>query len=100
MRLSRLARIAAALWLTLGATIWNVVFDRTVVLAGRRYVYAAALSVQRDRTYLRTEDWMQPEIARGVWLASAAGGVIAAVGLAAVFLAARHERRHQGPRGL
>ena len=44
MTLTTRVRVASALWLVLAAVVWNVIFDRVIVLAGRRYVYDAALS--------------------------------------------------------
>ena len=32
---------AVVLWLVFAGVVWNVVFDRMVVLAGRRYVHDA-----------------------------------------------------------
>jgi hypothetical protein len=85
------ARLAAALWLVLSFLVWNVVFDRVLVLAGRRYVYAAAVALNQSRSYQRIDDWMRPAVARGVWTATAAGGAILLVGLAAIWLAARRQ---------
>ncbi len=86
-------RIASALWLVLALIVWNVVFDRIIVLAGRRYVYDASVSVQ-DGVYLPISTEMRPAVRRAVSLASAAALPIAIVGLAAVqFAAHRHRRR-------
>lgn len=84
------------MWILLGVVVWNVVFDRVLVLAGRRYVHAAAVSFQREGIYLEIDDWMRPAITRGIWLASAAGVTTAAAGLVAVALAARRVRRRSG----
>lgn len=94
--MTRPVRVAVVLWILLGVVVWNVVFDRVLVLAGRRYVHAAAVSFQQDGVYLEIDDWMRPAITRGIWLASAAGAATAAAGLAAVALAARHARRRSG----
>lgn len=85
-------RVAAALWLVLAGVVWNVVFDRVVVLAGRRYVRDAAMSWQRG-VPIPIDLYMRPAIRRGVWLASAVALPIAAGGVAAVQLAARRYRR-------
>jgi hypothetical protein len=85
-------RIASTLWLILAVVVWNVVFDRIIVLAGRRYVYDANMSVQRG-VYLPVSSAMPPAVRRGVWLASAVSLPIAIVGVAAVQLAARRECR-------
>jgi hypothetical protein len=65
------ARFAVALWLVLAFVVWNVVFDRILVLAGRRYSYAAIMAVRGGHAYLRIDDWMRPAIAQGVLIAVA-----------------------------
>ena len=42
-------RLASALWLVLAMIVWNVIFDRVIVLAGRRYVYEASAAARRSR---------------------------------------------------
>lgn len=91
--MTRRVRLAVVLWLLLGAVVWNVVFDRVLVLAGRRYVHAAAVSFQQDGVYLEIDDWMRPAMMRGIWLATAAGLSTAGVGLAAIAIAARRSAR-------
>jgi len=95
MTLPRRARLAAALWLVLAFLVWNVVFDRILVLAGRRYSYEATVAVRERGTYLRIDDWMQPAMAHGLWTASAVAIAIAVVGVAAVVMASRRARRRQ-----
>ena len=41
----RQVKTAAMLWVVFAVVVWNVVFDRVLVLEGRRYVYAAATAV-------------------------------------------------------
>ncbi len=90
-------RVASALWLVLAVVVWNVIFDRVIVLAGRRYVYDAAVSAQQG-VYLSIDTEMRPAVRRGVWLASAASLPIAIVGLAAVQFAARRYRLSVSPK--
>jgi hypothetical protein len=52
----RAGLIALVLWAVLAAVVWNVVFDRVVVLAGREYVYAATW---RPRPISRTSASMR-----------------------------------------
>jgi hypothetical protein len=85
---ARQARLARILWIVFAVVIWNVVFDRVLVLAGREYVYAAALAA-RDGVYLFAKDWMASAVARGFWLASAGAALILAAGLALVSLASK-----------
>lgn len=72
--------------------MWNVVFDRILVLAGRRYAHAAATAVREGKNYLRIDDWMRPAIAHGVRVASVTALGIAVVGLIAVALAKRFDK--------
>jgi hypothetical protein len=85
----RRARLAAALWIVFALVVWNVVFDRVIVLAGRRYVHDAAVAADRGGPYLLAGERMGPAVTRGVRLASTAGAGVAAFGLAAVALAVR-----------
>ena len=86
---ARAARVARWLWIAFAIVVWNVVFDRILVLAGRQYVHAAAVAARGSGPYLRASDWMRPAITRGLWTATAAAGAILVIGLIAVPLAAR-----------
>jgi hypothetical protein len=94
---ARASRVARRLWIIFAVVVWNVVFDRVLVLAGRRYVHAAAVAAAGSGPYLRAGDWMRPAITRGFWTATCAAGVILAIGLIGVPLAARR-RFPQEPR--
>ena len=84
------ARLARALWALWAIVAWNVVFDRVMVVAGRSYV-AAAYRAAADPAArpLNMDDWMQPAVTRGLWLATSAAAAILVVGFASVSLAAR-----------
>jgi hypothetical protein len=84
---ARELRIAIALWIAWAVIIWNVVFDRVIVLAARRYVSAAALAAQAGGPYERIDDWMRPAVTGGLWLASAVAGAVLVIGLLGVRLA-------------
>jgi hypothetical protein len=92
---SRAVRLAVALWITLAVVVWNVIFDRVVVVAGRVYVRAAADAARNGGTYLRADDWMRPAIVHGAWTASAASVLILALGLVAIRVASRRLRAAQ-----
>jgi hypothetical protein len=79
------ARIALALWIAWAVIVWNVVFDRVIVVAGRRYIAAAATPGARANM----DDFMRPALTRGLWIASAAGGAVLLTGLACVRVAAQ-----------
>jgi hypothetical protein len=84
----RAVRIAIALWIVWAVVVWNVVFDRVIVMAGRRYVLAAGLAAQAGGTYARMDDWMRPAVKNGVLMASAAAALIVLIGFCGVRLAA------------
>src|SRR5829696_2031022 len=83
------ARLARALWITWAVVVWNVVFDRVIVVAGRAYVMAAFRAADARAPLPNMDDWMQPAAARGVWLASAAAAAIVITGLVSVRIAER-----------
>ena len=78
------ARIALALWIAWAVIVWNVVFDRVIVVAGRRYIAAAAAP---GAPRANMDDFMRPAVTRGLWIASAAGGAVFLTGLACVRVA-------------
>jgi hypothetical protein len=84
----RAARIATALWIAWAVIVWNVVFDHVIVVAGRRYLRAAALAAEAGGPYARIDDWMRPAVTGGLWTASAAAGAILMIGLFGLRLAA------------
>src|SRR5215471_1411435 len=91
-RLRHSATLAGTLWLVLAFVVWNVVFDRVLVLAGRRYAHAAAMAARAGHPYILLDDWMRPAVTHGVHLASVTAIGIAAFGLIAVVIASRVDR--------
>jgi hypothetical protein len=86
-------RLAVALWLVFAFVVWNVIFDRMLVLAGRRYSYDAYVLFHATGRYLLINDVMRPAVTRAFSVASltAAGIVIASMAL--IRFAASHGRR-------
>ena len=84
--------LAVALWVVLAITTWNVIFDRVVVLAGRRFVYDATLSA-RAGVYVRIDDAMRTAIVYGVRCASLVALSVVLVGVGAVWIVSRPTRR-------
>jgi hypothetical protein len=89
---ARAARLALALWLTLAIVVWNVIFDRVLVLAGRRYVVAASAAAAAGQPYVLIDPWMRPAIGHGIWIASSVSLAILVFGLIAVWIAAHRDR--------
>jgi hypothetical protein len=90
------AGVALALWIVLAFVVWNVVFDRVLVVAGRQYVYAATRAARGSGPYVRVDDWMHPAEQRALLTASVAGGSILAAGLVLIGLAARRDLKSEG----
>src|SRR5258706_8408702 len=84
-------RVAGALWIAWAVIVWNVVFDRVIVVAGRSYVNAARLAAARGDPYARMDDWMRPAARHALWTATAAAAAILLVG----FIALRCETRRR-----
>ena len=80
---SRRARAAFWLWIILAVVVWNVVFDRVIVVAGRDYLNTARAAANAG-TYARIEDTMRPARSRALWLATASAAGILIVCFAAL----------------
>lgn len=89
MASSRAVRLAAGLWIAWAVIVWNVVFDHVIVMAGRSYLSAAVHAARGAGPYARMDDWMQPAVTRGLWIASLSALALVIVGLAGVRAAAR-----------
>ncbi|MGC4082868.1 MAG: hypothetical protein QM736_12330 [Vicinamibacterales bacterium] len=90
-------RVAAAivLWLVFAFLVWNVIFDRVLVLAGRRYSHDATVLYRTTGRYLAIDDVMRPAIAHGVRVASLSAGAIVVAALTLIRLAAARDARRQ-----
>jgi hypothetical protein len=97
VRLDRAVRVALALWFVLAFAVWNVVFDRLVVVAGRQYVHSAVAADSGQRPPVLINDWMRPAIARAARLATVAGVAVLAGGVAAIGIVARRRRPEELP---
>ena len=84
------ARLARVLWIAWAVIVWNVVFDRVIVVAGRSYIAAAGRAAASAAGPLANmDDWMRPAVTRGFWIATASGASILFIGLAGVHAAGR-----------
>ncbi len=88
----RAARLALGLWIVWAVVVWNVVLDHVIVLAARKYIYAAALADHGRGPEVRMDDFMRPAVAHGVEAASAAALAIVIVGAAGIRAASRTSR--------
>jgi hypothetical protein len=85
--------VAVALWLAAAVVVWNLVFDRVLIDAGREYVRTAADAAHGPGPYARIDDSMRPAVPRALVLATSAAGVILVVGFAAFRWSARATSR-------
>ena len=79
-------KVALVLWIVWAVVVWNVVFDRVLIEAGRDYVRSAMVAARGSGGYARIDDWMRPAVPRALAIASALAGFVLAVGLAAIRL--------------
>jgi hypothetical protein len=82
-------KVARALWIAWAVIVWNVVFDRVMVVAGRAYIDAARDAALAGAAHPRMDDFMRPAVSHGVRLSTACAIAIVAVGLPAVGYASR-----------
>jgi hypothetical protein len=94
VRRTRQVKAAAVLWVVFAIVVWNVVFDRVLVLEGRRYVFAAATAADAHQPYVLAEPWMRAAQARGLKLATAIAAPIALFGLLAVAFVAKRRKQN------
>lgn len=87
----RAVTTAVILWLVLAAVVWNVIFDRLIVLAGRRYSHDAMVLFRRTGRYLLIDDVMRPAVIHGARVASAVATAIVVVGMLLIALAAARD---------
>jgi hypothetical protein len=80
----------AATWLCIvfAFVVWNVVFDRVIVQAGRDYVDLAMAAARSNAPYVKIEDTMRPARSRALWLATAS-----ATAILVVFISVRRLQR-------
>jgi hypothetical protein len=89
-------RIARLLWIVWAIVVWNVVFDHVIVVAGREYIRAALRAAAvPGGPFANMDEWMRPAVARGVWMATAAGALVLVPGWIAVNAAGRRSRPAQ-----
>ena len=86
-------RVVVALWLAGTVVVWNAVFDRVLIDAGREYVRTAADAAHGSGPYARIDDSMRPAVPRALVLATSAAGVILVVGFAVFRWSARATSR-------
>jgi hypothetical protein len=91
-------RAAAALWLAAAVVVWNAVFDRVIINAGRAYVKTAAEAAQGTGPYARIDDSMRPALPRALALATASAGAVLAAGFVAHRVRAARSTSAERPR--
>jgi len=82
-------RAAMWLWMLFAFVVWNVVFDRVIINAGREYLDVATAASRGSGPYARIDDTMRPARSRAFWWATGSAMAILIVGTAAVRRASR-----------
>ncbi len=90
--MTRRVRLAVILWLAFAVVVWNVVFDRILVVEGREYVYAAATAVSESAPYVLAGPWMRAAQSRALVIATGAASVVLTIGLIGIAVAARRPK--------
>ena len=88
-------RLAVVLWLVFAFVVWNVIFDRMLVLAGRRYSYDAFVLFHSTGHYLKIDDVMRPAVGRALRVASLTAAGIVVASMALIRVAARRDRHRE-----
>ena len=73
--------VAVAFWVILAFVVWNAVFDRVIVVSGRRYITAAE-QADAGGGALTIDSWMRPTVTRAFWAATLSAVVVATIGAA------------------
>ena len=82
-------RAATWLWIVFAFVVWNVVFDRVIINAGRDYLDVANAAVNASGAYAKIDDTMRPARSRAFWWATSSAMAILIAGTAAVRRASR-----------
>ena len=90
--------VAIVLWLVFAFVVWNVIFDRMIVLAGRRYSHDATVLYRTTGQYLLIDSVMRPAVSHAVKVASAVAGAIVAGSLLLIRVAALRDPARDGRR--
>ena len=78
------ARTAFWLWMLIAFDVWNVVFDRVIVQAGRDYVDLARAAAKANAPYVKIDDTMRPARSRGMAWATGSAFAILLTGVVAI----------------
>jgi ABC-type Fe3+ transport system permease subunit len=89
------SRMALVLWCVLAFLVWNVVFDRMLVVAGRRFVHDASLAARQGATLL-IDDRMPRAVLDGVRTASLSAAAVLVLACVVIPVARRRANRHAG----
>jgi hypothetical protein len=87
----RAVTVAVILWLVFAFVVWNLIFDRVLVVAGRQYSHDAVVLYRDTGRYLLIDDVMRPAVRHAASLASMVAGGIVIVALVVIRVAARRD---------
>jgi hypothetical protein len=84
----RAVRLAILLWLVFGVVLWNALFDRAIVIAGRNYLSRQSQAQRHNGPVVTIAGVMRPAAAQAAIVASCWSLAVTATGLAAIGYAA------------
>ena len=85
----RRQRILIAVWMVLGAALWNALFEMMVVCGVKEYLFRAALHDAGRRPFTPIAEVMDPAIYNATWVATLWTSVILLAALVTMRLLAR-----------
>ena len=91
-RITRRHALALAVWTAFACVVWNVVFDRVLVVAGRQYVAAAVVADGTSDLRPRLEDWMLSAQRQALGAATTAAAGVLAIGFIPIGFLVRRAR--------
>ncbi len=68
--LARRQRVAVAVWVVLGAALWNAIFEMMVIRGVKEYLFRAALHDAGRRPFTPIASVMDPAIFNATWVAT------------------------------
>lgn len=87
--LPRRQRVLIAVWMVLGAALWNALFEMMIVRGVKEYLFRAALHDAGRRPFTPIAEVMDPAIYNATWVATLWTSVIFLAALVTMRLLAR-----------
>ena len=89
-RLSRRERFLVGLWLVLGIALWNGVYDMTLGVGIKEYLFRSALHEAGRAPHVGIATVLDPYVFDAVWVSTFWASLVVLAGLLTIRLARRH----------